>query len=90
MLERQVTVINQLGLHARAAAQVVKTARLFSSRITLTHSGSGESANAKSILSLLYLAASKGVNLIIKTEGEDEADASAAIEGLFLSGFGEI
>jgi phosphocarrier protein HPr len=90
MLERRVTVINDLGLHARAAAQVVKTSRLFHSRITLTHSVSGVSANAKSILSLLYLAASKGVTVIIVTDGDDEAAAIDAVEKLFLEGFGEL
>ena len=90
MLENRVTVINDLGLHARAAAQLVKTARLFSSRIILTHSGSGITANAKSILSLLYLAASKGVTVVVNVDGDDETEAAAAIEKLFLEGFGEL
>lgn len=90
MLERRVKVINDLGLHARAAAQVVKASRLFKSRITLTHTETGVTANAKSILSLLYLAASKGVTVIINVEGEDEADAVNAVESLFICGFGEL
>ena len=90
MLERRVTVINDLGLHARAAAQVIKTARLYASRITLTHAATGETANAKSILSLLYLAAAKGAIITICAEGDDEAAAIEAIEGMFASGFGEL
>ncbi len=90
MLERRVTVINELGLHARAAAQVVKRAREFNSQILLTHEATGFSANAKSILSLLYLAASTGVNILISAEGSDETAALDAIVSLFEDGFGEI
>ncbi len=90
MLERRVTVINELGLHARAAAQVVKKAREFSSRILLKHEVTGFTANAKSILSLLYLAAATGVSLVISAEGPDEDAALEAIVALFENGFGEL
>lgn len=90
MLEQRVTVNNALGLHARAAAQLVKTARLFRSTIMLVNTRSGESANAKSILSLLYIAASIGVEVLLRVEGEDEAAAMGAVEKLFLTGFGEL
>ena len=90
MLERRVEVINELGLHARAAAQLVRLARKFSSRITLTREDNGDSANAKSILSLLYLAAAKGVMITLTVEGDDEGDAINAVESLFLEGFGEM
>lgn len=90
MLECRVEIINELGLHARAAAQLVRTARRFSSNITLTRADNGESANAKSILSLLYLAAARGVGITITVEGEDEAEALSTVEQLFLDGFGEM
>lgn len=90
MLEAQVTVINELGLHARAAAQLVKTARQFTSRLMLTRHDSGESANAKSILSLLYIAAAKGVVLTLSADGADETDALQTVLKLFLDGFGEL
>lgn len=90
MLERKVTIINQLGLHARAAAQLVRTARLFRSRIILTHGSTGESANAKSILSLLHIAAGIGVSIIVTADGEDEQAAMEAVEKLFADGFGEL
>lgn len=90
MLKEEVTVINDLGLHARAAAQLVRKARGFSSVITVRRKDNGESANAKSILGLLYLAASKGVVLELSVDGQDEAIALEAVIGLFESGFGEM
>ena len=90
MLEARVNAINDLGLHARAAAKLVRLARTFSSQITLTRVDSGESANAKSILSLLYLAASKGIDITLRVEGEDEEQAIDAVERLFAEGFGEL
>ncbi|MGE3467873.1 MAG: HPr family phosphocarrier protein [Pyrinomonadaceae bacterium] len=89
MLEYRIRVINALGLHARAAAKLVKTARRFRSRIMLTNVRSGESANAKSILSLLYIAASLGAEIVLTAEGDDEAEAIEAVVNLFSSGFGE-
>jgi len=56
----------------------------------LTRADNGESANAKSILSLLYLAAAKGVNITITVDGEDEIEALSTIEQLFVNGFGEM
>ncbi len=90
MLEARVTVINELGLHARAAAQLVRMARKFSSRIMLTRADNGDSANAKSILSLLYLAAAKGVEITLTVEGADEKEAIDAVQRLFVDGFGEM
>lgn len=90
MLEARVNVINDLGLHARAAAKLVRMSRKFSAHITLTREDNGDSANAKSILSLLYLAAAKGVMITLTVEGDDECDAINAVESLFLEGFGEM
>lgn len=90
MLETRLKVTNQLGLHARAAAQLVRLAGKFRSRIILTRTDNNTSADAKSILSVLTLAATRGTELEIKIEGEDEAEAIKAIEELFASGFGEV
>jgi phosphotransferase system HPr (HPr) family protein len=83
-------VINELGLHARAAAQLVRSASGFRSRIRLFRVDNAVLADAKSILSVLTLAASKGVALEIEVDGEDEAVAIAAIESIFANGFGEM
>ena len=63
MLEAQVKIINQLGLHARAAAQLVRLAGKFKSRIMLERIDNAVTADAKSILSVLTLAAAKGTQL---------------------------
>jgi len=90
MREIRVTVVNPLGLHARAAAQLVRLAGSFQSRIVLRRVGSEISADARSILSLLTLSASIGSYLDIKVEGEDAEAALAAVSELFETGFGEI
>lgn len=90
MLETKVTIINSLGLHARAAAQLVKLANNFSSEIHLIRLDNDVIADAKSILSVLTLAAGKGVELKLTVEGEDEKEALEAVKNIFLKGFGEI
>ena len=90
MLEIKIMVSNQLGLHARAAAQLVRLAGTFQSNIELQRTDNGVSANAKSILSVLTLAASKGIELVIKAEGTDEKEALGVLVELFANGFGEI
>ena len=90
MLERSLEIVNSLGLHARAAAQLVRLACSFRSRITLTRKDNGVTANAKSILSVLYLAAGYGIEISVTADGVDEKKAVSAIENLFSSGFGEI
>jgi phosphotransferase system HPr (HPr) family protein len=90
MLEGKIKIINPLGLHARAAAQLVRLASSFKSRIKLRRTDNGVTADAKSILSVLTLAAAKGVELELKVEGEDEAEAFESIEKRFAEGFGEI
>ena len=90
MLEGSVNVVNQLGLHARAAAQLVRVAGKFRSRITLRRTDSDTSANAKSILSLLALAAPVGTQLLIEADGHDEDEALRSVMDLFAGGFGEI
>ena len=90
MLEGKVKVVNQLGLHARAAAQLVRLASKFKSRIILKRIDNAVIADAKSILSVLTLAASKGTHLELEIEGDDEHEALPAITKMFGKGFGEI
>jgi len=85
-----VTIINRLGLHARAAAQLVRLASGFQSKIKLVRTDNSVIADAKSILSVLTLAASKGVELEIEIEGEDEPAAFEAVQEIFKNGFGEL
>ena len=89
MLEVTVRVTNTLGLHARAAAQLVRLANRFKSDIVLTRTDTGVTANAKSILSVLNLAAAFGVELQITANGDDESEAITAITSLFTGNFGE-
>jgi len=90
MLEQTVTLVNPLGLHARAAAKLVRCSAQFRSSIILHNPKANATANAKSILSLLALAASFGVTLDLTIEGADEQDAADAIAQIFATGFGEI
>ena len=89
MIERRVRIVNRLGLHARAAALLVRTAGAFHSALRLERADGTASADAKSILSVLMLAASRGTELLATAEGVDEAEAMAAVCGLFAEGFGE-
>ncbi len=87
MIEREVAIVNRLGLHARAAAKLVHLASGFRSQVEIV--ANGESVDAKSILGLLLLAASQGSQVRIRCEGSDESEALAAIERLFAERFGE-
>ena len=87
MIKSQITIINKLGLHARAAAKLVNTATAFSSKIQL---GNGQRmVDAKSIMSVMMLAASKGTTLDIEVDGRDEELAFNAIEEIINDKFGE-
>ncbi|PYT05478.1 MAG: HPr family phosphocarrier protein [Acidobacteria bacterium] len=89
MQERTVTISNRLGLHARAAARLVRRASQFTSTIELLREDTGETADGKSILSVLLLAAARGTSLIIKTEGDDEQRALDALVELVEQKFEE-
>ncbi len=89
MITKEITVVNRLGLHARAAAQLVRRASTFKSVIKLERLDANAVADAKSILSLLMLAATRGTTLKIVIEGVDEDEALSSIERLFEEGFGE-
>ena len=89
MVERWVIITNRLGLHARAAALLVRTASAYQSALRLEREDRTASADAKSILSVLMLAAARGTRLLATAEGADEAEAMSALCGLFADGFGE-
>lgn len=87
MIERQVEIVNRLGLHARAAAKLVHLTSGYRSQVWLAKDG--EEVDAKSILGILLLAAAQGSSVIIKCAGEDEKEAIEAIEKLFVDRFDE-
>lgn len=87
MMKKELKIENKLGLHARAAAQIVKTASAFSSKITL--SKDGLEVDAKSIMGIMMLAAAKGSIVTAQAEGEDAVLAIAELERLFMDRFGE-
>ena len=89
MLKATVRVVNHLGLHARAAGQLVKLARRFTSSIILRKPDGSAEADARSMLSVLALAASINSRLIVEIDGEDERAAMDAITQFFETGFGE-
>ncbi len=84
--ERRVTVINELGLHARPAAEFVKLASRFESEIRLAKDG--EAVNGKSIMGVMTLAAECGAELTLRADGSDAEAAVAALEELVANEFG--
>jgi phosphoenolpyruvate-protein phosphotransferase (PTS system enzyme I) len=88
--ERKLQVTSRLGLHARAAANLVRVASQFKSSLTLQRLDGNAEADAKSILSILTLAASRGTALRIVASGVDEQEALDAVVGLFSRDFDEI
>jgi phosphocarrier protein len=87
MTARTVTVVNQLGMHARAAAKFVHLAGRFQSRVVVARQG--REMDGKSIMGLLLLAAARGTTLTIAADGEDEEAAVTALATLVEGGFGE-
>ena len=83
MIEREVIVVPEAGLHARPAKELVKKARGYSSDIVVVKDG--QEANAKSPLKLMTLGAKKGDRVVVRAEGEDEAAAAEAVAGLISS-----
>ena len=86
-MEREVDIVNRLGLHARAAAKLVHRASAFDSKVMLIKDG--EEVDAKSILGILLLAAAQGSRLTLRVEGPDEDEAIAAVAGLIADRFEE-
>lgn len=89
MVEAHIRVENRLGLHARAAAKLVRMVSLYDANVRLERADRSASADAKSILSLLMLAASRGTVLRLIADGADERQALEAVRHLFAEGFGE-
>lgn len=87
VIERRVTICNARGLHARAAAKFVETAQRFDAVVHVTREG--ETVPADSIMELLMLAASKGAEIAIASEGAEAADVSMALVELVEAGFHE-
>ena len=87
MLEKEFTIVNKLGLHARASALLVKNATAFHSDIRIEREG--VEVNGKSIMGIMMLAAAKGSIIRLKIAGEDEAEAMSALRELINNGFGE-
>jgi phosphocarrier protein HPr len=84
---QSVQVVNQLGMHARAAAKFVHVATRFSSRIRVSRDH--REMDGKSIMGILLLASARGTTITIAAEGADEQDAVSALVALVASGFGE-
>ncbi|NNL56337.1 MAG: HPr family phosphocarrier protein [Pseudomonadales bacterium] len=87
MITRKLTLVNKLGLHARAANKLLDVSSQFASDILITHGDN--TANGKSIMSVMLLAAPFGSELTFVFEGADEEQAAAAIEQLIAGRFGE-
>ena len=87
MIEREATIVNQEGLHARPAARIVRLASSFASEIELAKDGLA--VNAKSIMGVMMLAAECGSSISIRANGPDAEQAVQALAELVASGFGE-
>ena len=87
MTARSVTVVNQLGMHARAAAKFVHLATRFESRVRVARDG--REMDGKSIMGILLLAAARGSTIAISADGADECAAVEALVALVEGGFGE-
>jgi phosphocarrier protein len=87
MTAKSVTVVNQLGMHARAAAKFVHLAATFESHIRVARDA--REMDGKSIMGLLLLAAAHGTTIRISADGTDEVDAVSALAALVQIGFGE-
>ena len=87
MQTKSITIINKLGLHARAAARFVQVASSFESDVNISHNG--RKVNGKSIMGIMMLASAKGSEIQITTTGSDEVAALSELEQLMLDRFGE-
>lgn len=87
MIERKLQIVNKLGLHARAAAKLVRAASGFRSQIVIRKDGN--EVDGKSILGVLMLAAARGTQITLCVTGQDERDAAEALQSLIADRFGE-
>ena len=88
MLSQDITIVNRLGLHARAAAQLVRMANEYPCEIHLDKGG--QVSNAKSVMEVLMLGATVGTSIIVSADGEKEDEALKAIVDLFDARFHEL
>ncbi len=86
-MKQEILIINKLGLHARASTKLTQTASQFKSDIWIERNG--RRVNAKSIMGVMMLAASKGSTVTLETAGADEAEAMEALVTLINNRFGE-
>ncbi|MES9943824.1 MAG: HPr family phosphocarrier protein [Candidatus Thiodiazotropha sp.] len=87
MLNKEIEIINKLGLHARAAAKLVSCANSFSSNVFLNRNG--QRVNGKSIMGVMMLAANQGSIIALEIDGSDEQEAMQALTSLINERFGE-
>jgi len=87
MQQREIEIVNNLGLHARASAKLTQLAAKFPCEVSLSRNG--RKVNAKSIMGVMMLAANKGSKVILETDGADEAAAIEALAALISDRFGE-
>ncbi|HLX52555.1 MAG TPA: HPr family phosphocarrier protein [Aquella sp.] len=87
MITQKIEIINKLGLHARASSKLVSLANSFSSKLTIIKDN--KTANLKSIMGVMMLAVSKGMEITLTADGEDESAAITALVGLINDKFGE-
>ncbi len=87
MISRNLTIINKLGLHARAASKLVNKAGQFESDIFIDQQG--KRVNAKSIMGVMMLAASKGTEVVLEVDGKDEESCMEALVELISNRFDE-
>lgn len=87
MIQRDLTIRNKLGLHARPSAQLTQTASRFASEVWISRGG--RRVNAKSIMGVMMLAAGQGTVVTVDADGPDEQAALDAVGALIDSGFGE-
>ncbi len=87
MIREEVTIVNALGLHARAAARFVQLAGRFRSKVRVSRDS--RQIDGKSIMGILLLAAAQGAVITISADGIDEADALQSLAALVRTGFGE-
>jgi phosphocarrier protein len=87
MPQRDVEVVNKLGLHARPSARLTQIASAYKSQVFISRNG--RRVNAKSIMGVMMLAAARGSTVTLETEGDDADAALAALAAFFESGFGE-
>ena len=87
MQQRDVEIVNKLGLHARPSARLTQLASSFKSNVFMSRNG--RRVNATSIMGVMMLAAAKGCTITLETDGEDEVEAMDALADLIAGGFGE-